>query len=115
MHDSQRMREQILPKPEMLLEKRTAKRKPRFVPRKFLCCRETFASEKNPQGAFFKHIYTFLASCGIRVSGFRQGQLKIKGEEVQSSGPNLRSAETKDAGTARDTLHSECLPFPSSS
>jgi len=32
----------------------------------------------------FKHIYTFLVSCDIEVFGFRQGQLKIKGEEIQS-------------------------------
>lgn len=29
----------------------------------------------------------------------------IKGDEVQSSGLNLRRAQTKDAGTARYTLH----------
>lgn len=81
MHDSQRMKEQILPKPEMLLQKRTVKRKPHCVPRKFLCCRETFANEKT-QGVFFNTSIFFLASCGVQVFGFRQGQLKIESEEV---------------------------------
>lgn len=49
MHDSQRMKKQILPKPKTLLQKKknpTVKRKPDCAHRKFLCCRDTFASEK---------------------------------------------------------------------
>lgn len=40
------------------------------------------------------------------------GQLEMKGEEVQSNGPNLRRAQTKGAGTPRYILPLECLPSP---
>lgn len=45
-HNSQGMKEQVIPKPETILQKEAFKEKPHCVLRMFHVCREMFAREK---------------------------------------------------------------------